>query len=453
LKKVNIKRILIYISLTVVMIFIGCGKSKIEGLKEENLFRVPIGSGEEEIGILRKSDGTFSGPSNIIFANGFFFVVDDVNQKIMKITTPGDVILVISKGEELKPDDNVLRTKERKYFNFNKIGKITVDNENNLYVEDKVLQKMPEKTEIDIFNAENNDKENDSNDEIWVSYILKFDRLGNFLYKIGKNGINSEPLYFLYKMEVDKKGSLVVLSTDENWENWVYNRIDSSGNLVVNYNLSSDKIIGEKNLEGESFFILDAYPMYGSNSVLFWISLYDTSNDTKKSKKEEDIWGEEIEIENYNEKEKEDANKKENKRDLLYYKLLFYNLDTDEVDRVFRWENRITDNAESTQEFFGLDKSGNSFFWKYKDNRSAVVSIIRPNGTVIERRKLFFKEDGIWTNINVTGVGFISGIKVDNKFLNFYRWRSDRLINTKMERTSLKDFFREKIEEFKNANR
>jgi len=418
--------------LIIMITLIGCSKERIEKLKKEKLFKVP---------------------SDVIFKNGFFFIVDTVNQKIMKITTTGDVILVIAKGEKVFPDkEEVLRTKQRKYFNFNKIGKITTDSENNIYVEDKILQKAPEKSEIDIFGVKSNN-EVDEDGEIYVSYVLKFDRLGKFLYKIGKDGIESKPFYYLYKMDIDKNGRLVVLSVDDSWENWNYKKYDSDGNLIFDYTIDNEKIIGESDLENRSFFVLDAYPLYNNNCILFWISMYDTTNDTKKIKKEEDLWGEEIEIENLDENNKDDNINKENKRDLLFYKLLFYNYDSNKVDKIFRWEDRISNMVKTPEEFFGIDKNENSFFWKYENNSKAIISIIRPNGNIITRRSFVFDKDGIWININVSNDGSIFGIKVDDKFLNFYRWRSDKLVINKSEKLSLKEFIKEKIEEFTNANR
>jgi len=49
--------------------------------------------------------------------------------------------------------------------------------------------------------------------------------------------------------------------------------------------------------------------------------------------------------------------------------------------------------------------------------------------------------------------GSVSALKIDNELLHFYRWRSDKLIMNKREKVTLKEFFKDKIQEFKNANR
>ena len=88
---------LIFTAGLLVLIF-GCSNQKVEELKKERSFTIPIGVGEEEIGVIREQNGIFRSPGALIFKNGFFYVVDSVNQKILKITKPGDVILVISRG-------------------------------------------------------------------------------------------------------------------------------------------------------------------------------------------------------------------------------------------------------------------------------------------------------------------------------------------------------------------
>ena len=97
-----------------------CSNQKVEELKKERAFRIPIGVGEEEIGVIREQNGIFSSPDSLLFKNGFFYVVDSVNQKILKITNPGDVILVLARGiKDQDSEENVLRTKQRKHFQFN----------------------------------------------------------------------------------------------------------------------------------------------------------------------------------------------------------------------------------------------------------------------------------------------------------------------------------------------
>jgi hypothetical protein len=196
----------------------GCEKKRIVELNKEHLFSIPIGSEEEEVGILRESSGRFLGPSHVIFQNGFFFVVDPVNQKIMKITTPGDVIMVISDGDMdtgEEDEGSILRTKQKKFYDFDEISRLAVDNENNIYVENIFLQKKEVQTVIDIISIDDSPDTETEYEEQYMSYILKFDRLGTFVHKIGINGVDSEPFYYVYSINVDEEGNLIVLTGDD----------------------------------------------------------------------------------------------------------------------------------------------------------------------------------------------------------------------------------------------
>ena len=435
------------------LFFFGCSKNKVEELKKERSFSIPIGSGVEEIGVLKSDSGLFSGPGSVIFKNGFFYVVDTVNQKLLKVTKPGDVILVISRGTRKENEkENVLRTKQRKYFEFNNIGKVAVDNENNIYIENKFIEKLPEKTEIDIFSTESILEQ--EKHEIYVSYILKFDRLGNFMYKIGKNGINSDPFFYIYKTDVDDDGNLIVLTVDEEWKTWDYYKFDSEGNQLFYDHISSEEIFDVKSMEDTTFFIMDTMLVCSTGHLIYWISLYDTTYDTEDLIKEEELWGEEIEIEDIEQlKDKEDKIKQNYRRDLLYYKLLYYDIESGEIDRSYKWENRSENQPGVTEEFLGIDGKTNGFLWRYVNSTKAIISILRPNGTLIARRSFIFEDDGIWINLNVALDGSISALKIDDKSLHFYRWRSDRLMYSKREQVTVKEFVMDKVDKFKNANR
>ncbi len=437
-----------------ILVFYGCSKGRVEELKKEKLFAISIGDDEEEIGVVKEPNGQFIGPSNVLFRNGFFYVVDTVNAKILKITTPGDVILVLARGyEQNDQEDDILRTKQRKYYPFNTIGQIAIDNENNIYIEEKTIEKLPEKDEIDLFITDSSYEE--ESDEIYKSHILKFDRLGNYLFRIGEDGKGSDPFYYVYKMEVDAHGNLIIITADENWKSWVYHKFDRDGNMIFKSKLHVDDVFTVEDMEDTAFFIMDVLPVCSSSDLIYWISVYNTSYDTKEIRKEEDLWGEEIEIDDLDslKEQMEETEKKANGRDLLYYKLLYYNLETNEIDKSYKWENRLVDQVASTEELFGIDGQTNSFFWKYINNTKAIISIYRPNGSLITRRGFVFENEGLWTNVQVAIDGSVCALKIDDKKLHFYRWRSDKLINNKGEKVTIREFIKDKIQEFKNANR
>jgi hypothetical protein len=440
----------------------GCTKNRIVELKKDLLFSIPIGNEEEEIGILMESNGRFVGPSDVIFRNGFIFAVDSVNQKILKITTPGDIILIIADGtasEDSQEEDAVLRTKQKKYHDFNQIGRIAVDHENNIYVEDVFLQKKEVESVIDIFSIDDElvigEKEYE---ESYMSYILKFDRLGNFIHKIGKNGIDGDPFYYVYKMGLEKNGNLVVLTGDEDWNSWTYYRFDPETEKMEKNQITVDEFQNISDTEDHAYFVMDIIPTGTPHEIVYWLSHYTTSQDTKNVRKEEDLWGEEIEIEDYDRlkrlrEEEEKQSEIQPIRDLLYYDLIFYNLDSRLTGETHRWETGFGAEVETTEEFLGIDGGSNCFYWKYIDRNKSVITILRPDGTFVTKRSFIFEDDGLWMNVHVAPDGSISAVKIDRREVHFFRWRSDKLIGDKDEKLTLREFILDKVEEFKNANR
>ena len=115
--------------------------------------------------------------------------------------------------------------------------------------------------------------------------------------------------------------------------------------------------------------------------------------------------------------------------------------------------NDLGNILDTTEEFFGIDGESNGFLWKYINSTKAIITIFRPNGSLLTRRSFIFEDDGIWTNYQVAVDGSVSAIKIGSRNIHFYRWRSDKLISQKQEKVTLKEFIRDKIQEFKNANR
>ena len=249
-------------------------------------------------------------------------------------------------------------------------------------------------------------------------------------------------------------GNLIVLSTDDEWKKWTYRKFDPQGSLIFSDEISSDSLFDQSSSEDSTYFILDVFPDSSGGYLLFWISQYDTSHDTKSFNEEEEIWGEEIEIENFEKQGAEGkADKQEYARDLLYYKLLYYNLEDSKIDRSYKWEARMGTQQGVTEEFLGIDDGVNGFLWRYINSTKAIISILRPNGTLLARRSFIFEDDGIWTNVTVAVDGSISALKIDDKLLHFYRWRSDKLLTNQEETVTIKQFIKNKIKEFKTANR
>lgn len=435
----------------------GCARNRIHELEKEELFRLPIGTEDNSVGVRKTGSGMVMFPNQIVYKNGFFYMVDRVNSRIMKVTSRGDVIMILSKPKKGEPveveSEDVIRTKHRNYYDFDTIGSIAVDNENNIYIENKFLKKVKrKKNDVELLGLEEQYEE-----EIYFSYILKFDRLGYFQYALGMGGKDTDPFFYIYKITTNNDGNLVAITTDEEEKNWNYYEFTGSGKLVYKKSIVIDDIFNLRDIENATYFVMDVYPSLKDRKLIFWISLYDTSHDTKEIKKEEAFWGEEIEIENIEEyQKKQQKESKNHPRDLLYYKLLYYDMNTGKVVSTYKWEERKEmkeQNISSTEELLGFDRYLNGYLWKYAGNNSAIITIFKPNGENITRRRFSFDEDGLWANISVDPDGSISATKVTSRDVCFYIWRTEKLIHVPSEKKGFIELIKEKIRELINANR
>ncbi|MFW6181393.1 MAG: LIC_12708 family protein [Spirochaetota bacterium] len=432
------------------LLAVGCGRERVVEMERERLFFVPIGEGMEQIGVARNHGGAFQGPEHIFFKNGFFFVVDTVNQKIMKVTTLGDIILVIAKGEPQQDSaqEEVLRTKVRRTYPFQQIGHLAVDGANNIYVENKTLVREEDEEVVDLIGMEG---EHGDSREVYRCRVVKFDRLGAYQYRIGRNGRDSEPFDYIYRMQVDREGNLVVITSNEQWSSWTYHAFDQQGTLLMRREIRDEQIVQEEG-EQRAAFILDVVPPVEERQLVYWVSMYETSHDSEDVRRE-GRWGEEIAIENMDELRQDEGQAGGQMNDLLFYKLLYLELPSLSVRHTHVWETGRKDPSDTTQEFVGIDGNANGFLWKYVDQNRSIVTIFRPDGSVVARRSFVFDGDGLWTNVHVSEDGSVTAVKIDNRRVHFYRWRSDRLLEGTSEERTFWELLREKYREFTHANR
>ncbi|MCL1832998.1 MAG: hypothetical protein FWG49_00690 [Leptospirales bacterium] len=92
-------------------------------------------------------------------------------------------------------------------FNFNVIGSFAMDKENNIYVQNRLVQKSSA-----------------GESDFLPSYILVFNKKGELLYIMGKTGAPDIPFFYIDKLFIDSDERLVVLSRSFNtWELFRFN--------------------------------------------------------------------------------------------------------------------------------------------------------------------------------------------------------------------------------------
>ena len=199
------KRIVIAV-LVILSSLSGCTNWFVNSLSSKTVASIKSGDGPGQIQIVR-DEYSLNDLSFKIEVHKDKIITADNNLKRLQIfngnSTPELII-----GSLQSVDKNKFKTVN---FNFNVIGSFTMDDDNNIYVQNRLLTKS---------SADDQGGANFS-----PSYILVFNENGELQYTMGKTGTPDIPFFYIEKLFVDTDDRLFVLSrTFNNWELFRFNR-------------------------------------------------------------------------------------------------------------------------------------------------------------------------------------------------------------------------------------
>jgi len=230
----NIKIRKTYFSIvTVVILMSGCMViSRQKNINE--LFTLTTGYDTEQIGMI--SNGIFSPDNlNIVYQNGFFYLSDRINNKIIKISERGDILLTIFNPEtNLNLTDNTTsadeKTEEEKVFlkifasyPLNSPGRITVSEQKEIFV---AAQTRDKKTE---------------NGRVLDNVIIKLSEKGELIYTIGRSGLSTDPFDYIESIIVDNDSKLVVIERNSIAGYNIY-RYEPDGTLISKTSIDDSSV-------------------------------------------------------------------------------------------------------------------------------------------------------------------------------------------------------------------
>lgn len=237
----------------------------------KHIFTFPIGYDKEELGFLPEK-GASEAALDFCYNNGFFYISDKINNKILKITETGVIILTIYNQENyphLVPNssdadidvdsdsnENYKYLKLYSSYPLEQPRAIAADIEKNIY----------------IVNREPLHKKYGKQNLIEDEFILKFDSHGKLMYKIGKNGNSSllgeniEPFNYVNKVVTDINNNLIAIEGySEDLKIFKYSK---DGKLLYQTVLSKNKLPLSKNELNNIILLIDAVPSYLENEIL-----------------------------------------------------------------------------------------------------------------------------------------------------------------------------------------
>ncbi|MEE1291579.1 MAG: hypothetical protein UHW86_11195 [Spirochaetota bacterium] len=262
------KRSLICISL-LCLILIGCNVREKKNTQIKNIFSLPIGYDKEELGLLPEKSAS-EAAIDFCYNNGFFYISDKINNKILKVTETGVIVLTIYNQENyphlIPNSSNTIDTDttsdvNREYlklyssYPLEHPGVIAADIEKNIYV----------------VNREPMHKKYGEQNQIEDEFILKFDSHGQLQYKIGKNGSSMssadvEPFNYISRVATDVNSNLIVMEGySEDLKIYKYSK---DGTLLYQTMLTKSKLPLSKNEMNAVVLLIDAVAGYAEDEIL-----------------------------------------------------------------------------------------------------------------------------------------------------------------------------------------
>lgn len=234
--------------LLLVLLFNGCTKQTFNS-RINKTFSLQLGFNENDIGLYFEKNTTNKNTLNVHYRSGFYYLSDSQNNKILKITETGSIVLIIYNpvnNPQLVPtldkksettDDQYAFIKLYKDFPLSSPELISVDIDKNIYVVDK-----------------NPDYKKTNNDNtISDTMILKFDKKGNFIHRLGSKGPDTAPFDQITSIINDNKENLVI--HEKSMDKDTIYKFSPEGQLLARTDILSEDI--DPQSKKESKYLID----------------------------------------------------------------------------------------------------------------------------------------------------------------------------------------------------
>lgn len=198
MKRIAVSLVLIPVVLT------GCSFWKSTTLSSKRIIFIRNGSKPGQVMVKTDEYGLEDLSIGISVSKNLICIADNELRRVQVVKPNGDVELIIGNVKNLKTKD--IPTEN---FNFGTIGSTTMDDDENIYIQNKFSQ-IREKPK---------DKESGSDSiDVSPSYILAFSKSGELQYTLGQKGAPDTPFSHIERLYVDSKGRLFVISRGlESW--------------------------------------------------------------------------------------------------------------------------------------------------------------------------------------------------------------------------------------------
>ncbi|MCL1864629.1 MAG: hypothetical protein FWF73_02330 [Spirochaetes bacterium] len=259
---------------------------------------------------------------------------------------------------------NTKESKEKKSykevnFNFNVIGSFAMDNDNNIYVQNRLVTKS-----------------STGDSDFLPSYIIVFNKNGELQYTMGKTGTQDIPFFYIEKLFIDSEERFFVLSRSFNsWE-------------LIRFN-------NKKREKYEDFSKLNFVETENNSTykgAIENIEIFESGN------------GVIISVAYYNDVR------------FKYRKLYEYSLDKSEIVR------EITNIDDPKNVLFNIVDDKILYFWNIEGKETKFI-LFNMSGNIINNIKIDFDRNNIFSKIIHNESGTIYSYHVNDDRLKIYSWK------------------------------
>ncbi len=185
----------------IILSMVSCSQWQVNEIKFKELAKIKNGNEPGDVEILRDDYSLNELTFSVHVLNDRIITTDNSLKRIQVLDKAGKPELII--GNISNTDKAKIPVAE---FNFSVLGSCTVDDDDSIYVQNRIVGKSGK-------------KKNYGNSDFLPSYILVFNKSGQLQYTLGKTGIPDIPFFYIENLFVDSKNRLFVISkTFNTWE-------------------------------------------------------------------------------------------------------------------------------------------------------------------------------------------------------------------------------------------
>ncbi|MBN1524763.1 MAG: hypothetical protein JW904_09780 [Spirochaetales bacterium] len=372
-------------------------------MKREDLFDLAIGKMEDQLHFFIQGDTPISRKNTLLYDDGLFYLANGPASKLMEFTRFGELTLLLYQPAN-NPEPVMLPkitesaskeilTRRAVAVPFQNIGSIGIDTFKNIYIEDQIATK----------------DYRDENGTILRKIIRRYDRYGNALDIIGREGINGTPFSYIRNFTITENNNLVVVTqTKSNFVIYWF-----SPEMKLLYELVLDPELLPRKDTDPSLPTLDTiFPDFRENKLYLMLTYFQYGQDTS-TKIVNRIIHSESRIYTFDLKTQSYASQ-------------FVSIPAETAS--YDLFSKDSPASPTPYTLLGISENGYFYLLKMRNNTSYQLLVLNDQGNIFKKARLFIDNtDVIFLDFYLSRDGLIYALIGERTQARITWWRSDQL--------------------------